>query len=78
MDTDTQGTELMPDMPPQEFRWVGTADRLPTTGRVLAFSPCYEEGEAMRYRLMDAAIVRFSEEITHWVYIDLLEPEELK
>jgi len=42
--------------------------------RVLAFSPLYPKGDGMRYRLMDAQFLRISTEVTHWVYVDDIEP----
>lgn len=61
------------------IKWRGRSEGLPVENdnrQVLVFSPVYPKGNHMRYRLMGAQFVKFCEEVTYWVYMDDLEPEE--
>jgi hypothetical protein len=50
------------------MNWIAVSERLPTHGRVLTYSPAYEDARdsTMLYRLMDAEFVRISTEVSHW------------
>lgn len=45
----------------------------PKDGRALLFSPAYEEGHPMRYRILDCQFVKIVKEATHWA--ELKGPE---
>ena len=48
-------------------------DKIPE-GRVLTFSPCYEQGDAMRWRIMDGQFVRICKEVELWAYLESTLP----
>ena len=42
--------------------------------QALAFTPVYPVGSPMRFRLMGSRFIRACEEVSHWTYVDELEP----
>lgn len=59
------------------FVWIDVSTP-PECGRVLTFSPCYEVGHAMRFRIMDSQFVRISKEVTHWMDLEAITPENVE
>ncbi len=43
--------------------------------RVLTFSPAYPIGHDMRFRIVDGQFVRIMLEVSFWLYLDEIEPE---
>lgn len=63
------------------IKWRSRLKEVPPEGtkkQVLAFSPAYPVGDAMRYRLLDGQFVGICKEVTRWIYVDELEPKETK
>lgn len=61
------------------MRWHKREDGIPgedENRQVLTFSPAYPQGDPMRYRFMGGQFVGMCKEVTHWSYVDDLEPEE--
>jgi hypothetical protein len=59
-------------------KWRHVKDGLPPEDedrQALVFTPWYPVGNPMRYRLMGSRFVRVCEEVTHWIYVDELEPK---
>jgi len=57
------------------MNWIKIKDKLPKEDvRVLVFTPGYQEGDPMRYRVMDSRFVKICSEVTHWTYLEA--PEE--
>ena len=55
--------------------WVHRTERLPDVARrILALSPVYPVGHEMRHRMMDARFFRICTEATHWLDVQLIEP----
>ena len=55
--------------------WV-SRNILPDSGRVLAFSPIYKVGDPMRYRVLDAQFIGISTDVTYWLDLNAIEPNE--
>jgi len=49
---------------------------LPNGGRVLAFSPAYKIGDPMRYRVLDAGFISLTIDVTYWLYLEDIAPNE--
>ena len=56
-------------------KWTHRDSLLPPTGiRILAFSPIYQTGDVMRHRMMDSQFFRICTEATHWMDVNMGEP----
>jgi hypothetical protein len=54
------------------MKWIPREGKLPPKyARILVFSPCYNDGDSMRYRVMDSDFFCLATDATHWA---LLEP----
>jgi hypothetical protein len=57
------------------MKWHTVDEKPKYDKKVYCYSPIYEVGNAMRFRILDSQFIRMCNEITHWAYCEDDVPE---